>query len=89
MFLLEKSMPISLIVENSPRAVELLTEYGLSCMNCFLNQFDTLENGAMIHNMTEEYLEFMIDEINGELIKEHEKQKLNIKNKNVKRQSKM
>ncbi len=53
-----------------PRAIELLTEYGLSCANCFLNQFDSVEAGAQLHGMTEEEVNKMVEEINEQLKKE-------------------
>jgi hybrid cluster-associated redox disulfide protein len=61
---------ISDIALKYPRAVELLTEYGLFCASCFLSQFETVEMGAQVHGMTEKELETMIKEINGQLKKE-------------------
>lgn len=69
-FFLSKDMPISEISEQSPRAIELLSMYGLHCASCFANSFDTLENGALVHGMDEEEMETMIDEINEQLEKE-------------------
>lgn len=68
-YVLKKDVVISTIIDDSPKAVELLAEYGLFCVSCYLNQFDTLEMGAKIHNMTDLEVEKMIDEINGELRK--------------------
>ncbi len=58
------------ILEECPRAAELLAEFGLHCISCFANQFDTLEMGAQVHGMTDEEMQDMIDEINTELEKE-------------------
>lgn len=68
---IKKDSPISEITEKSPRAIELLTEYGLSCATCFLNQFDTVEAGAQLHGMTEGEIKKMISEINDVLKKEN------------------
>lgn len=65
--------PLGVIMQECPRAVELLAEYGLHCASCFANDFDTLEKGADMHNMTEEDMLAMIDEINTELEKEWRK----------------
>lgn len=58
------------IIKESPRAAELLTEYGLHCVNCFANEYDTLEQGSRLHNMSEDEMMEMIDEINAQLEKE-------------------
>lgn len=57
------------IVEKSPKAVELLAEYGLHCLSCFANQFDTLGQGALIHGYTDEEIDDIIKEVNEELKK--------------------
>lgn len=75
LYLLSKTDSITQIVENSPRAVELLIEYGISCTNCVLKQFDTLETGAQLHGMSEDEIQTMVDEIN-EVLKEEAKQKV-------------
>ncbi len=62
--------PVSIIGQECPRAAELLAEYGLHCANCYANENDTLETGAEMHNMTEEEMLEMIDEINTQLEKE-------------------
>lgn len=58
------------VANDSPRAAELLSEYGLHCLNCFFREFDTLEMGAKVHGMTDEELDAMINEINKQLKKE-------------------
>jgi len=69
-YTLTKTDRISEVAEKSPRAIKLLTEYGLHCANCFLNQFDTIESGAQIHGMTDEEIETMVAEINEQITKE-------------------
>ena len=69
-YVIKRDSLISDITKQSPRAIELLTEYGLSCANCFLNQFDNIENGAKLHGMTEGEIDKMIKEINSVLAKE-------------------
>jgi len=66
-FVLTKYDLLGVILEECPRAAELLAEYGLHCISCFANQYDTLEMGAQVHGMTDEEMQEMIDEINGEL----------------------
>lgn len=73
---------LSIILEECPRAAELLAEYGLHCVNCFANQYDSLETGASMHNMTEEEMQAMIDEINTQLEKEWREENKKV-NKNL------
>jgi len=68
-FQLSKDMIMSAIGMASPKAAELLAEYGLHCLTCFANQFDTLEQGAMVHGMDDDEIEDMITEVNKELLK--------------------
>lgn len=68
-FQLSKNMIMSAIGMKSAKAAELLAEYGLHCLNCFANQFDTLEQGGMVHGMDDDEIEDMINEVNAELRK--------------------
>lgn len=70
LYILTKYDLLGTITQECPRAAELLAEYGLHCINCFANQYDTLEMGASVHGMTDEELDDMINEINTELEKE-------------------
>lgn len=69
-YVLKKETLISDILRDCPKAAEYLAEYGLLCISCPLNQFDTLEIGAKIHHMNDKSLRKMINEINEELKKE-------------------
>ncbi|MEK7571915.1 MAG: disulfide oxidoreductase [Patescibacteria group bacterium] len=70
-YLLTKYSVLGDVAVESSRAAELLAEYGLHCANCFANGFDTLENGAKVHGMSDQEMEEMIDEINEELAKKN------------------
>lgn len=49
---LDPHMNMSDLTEVFPELVEVLTyEYGLHCVNCMLNEFDTLSQGAVIHGI--------------------------------------
>lgn len=79
-YILTKSDLLINIAKDSPRAAELLTEYGLHCLTCFLKEYETLEVGAQVHGMTDDELDNMIKEINTQLEKEwKEAQNSNIK----------
>ena len=66
-YTITKNDKISDLIEKCPKAVKMLTEYGLACSTCFLNQFDSVEAGAMLHGMSDEEIEKMVDEINSYL----------------------
>ena len=70
MFVLTRYDQMTSIMQECPRAAELLAEYGLHCVNCFMNEYDTLETGAQMHGMSEEEMLEMIEEINEQLEKE-------------------
>jgi len=61
---------LKIVVDECPRAGELLAEYGLHCVTCFANEFDTIATGAEMHSMTDDDVDTMIDEINEQLDKE-------------------
>lgn len=69
-YVLYKETILSEVMENYPKAGELLSLYDLHCANCFINSLDTLENGAKLHGMSDVEIEKMIDEINIELKKD-------------------
>ena len=63
-FVVKKDTRISEIIEKSPKAVEVLLEHGLNCATCFLGQFETLEQGAKLHGMTDKEIEKLVKKIN-------------------------
>lgn len=52
------------IVYKYPAAAQVLTDFGLHCVGCFASSFDTIEQGAQIHEMDEEEVDELIEEIN-------------------------
>lgn len=74
-YVLKKDTLISDILRDCPKAAEYLAEYGLLCISCPLNQFDTLEAGAKIHSLSDKALQKMINEVNQKLKKDYEKSK--------------
>jgi hypothetical protein len=74
-YVLTRYDSFSVILQECPRAGELLSEYGLHCASCFLNEYDSVEIGAGRHGMDEAAMLEMLDEINGQLEKEWRAQK--------------
>jgi hybrid cluster-associated redox disulfide protein len=52
------------LVKSYPQTAPLLLEYGLHCVGCFANDYDTIEMGARVHGMTDEEVGEMIDRVN-------------------------
>ena len=62
--IITKNMNLGEVVFKYPEAAEVLTDYGLSCVGCFASSFDTIEQGAKIHQLSDEELEEVIERIN-------------------------
>lgn len=57
-------MPLSELIELYPELAEILTnEYGLHCVNCMISDFDTLEQGALIHGIEGEFFLEMVSRL--------------------------
>ena len=52
------------LVKSYPQTAPIMLEYGLHCVGCFANQFDTIEMGARIHGMTDEEVDEMVERLN-------------------------
>ncbi len=52
------------LVKSYPQAAAILLEYGLHCVGCFANTYDTVEMGARVHGMTDEEVDEMIGRVN-------------------------
>lgn len=59
-----KDSNIAQLVMKYPQVAEVLLDYGLHCVGCFANSFDSLEAGAKIHGFTEEEVDDMVTRIN-------------------------
>ena len=59
-----KETPIKELIENHPEVEEILMGYGLHCVGCHFSEFDTLEDGAMMHGLSNEDIELMLKDVN-------------------------
>lgn len=46
-----KDMTIAEVLEICPRAVEILNAHGMGCFACMAAEAETIEQGALMHNM--------------------------------------
>ena len=56
-------------IQYAPAAAVML-DYGLHCVGCFANRFDTVENGALLHGLSEEEIDQMLKEVNEAVAKD-------------------
>lgn len=75
----DRQTNLGAIVRQWPATAKVMLDYGLHCAGCLANQFDTVEQGAAIHGMSEEELNEMLGRIN-ETIKNPPKETENEKN---------
>lgn len=59
-----KDTNIAELVFDHKEAAEVLLDYGLHCVGCSLNAFDTVEQGAKIHGMAGDEIDEMITRLN-------------------------
>lgn len=58
------------LVEQNPDLVAVLTEeYGFHCVGCMAASMETLEQGALVHGMTDDQIEKMVKDFNKRLSK--------------------
>lgn len=59
------------VAKSYPAAAQVMLSYGLHCVGCFANAYDTVEMGARIHGMTETEVKEMLAQINEAIDKAH------------------
>jgi len=59
-----RSKNIAELITEHPEVSEVLMAFGLNCVMCYASQYDTLEEGAKVHQMSDEEIDEMIEEIN-------------------------
>lgn len=67
-------MTIGDLVEKFPAAADVMLGYGLHCVGCAVNPYETIEQGALGHGMSEDMIKGMLDEINLVITKKPEYQ---------------
>ena len=60
----EKDTNLAQLIMDHPGTAEILLDYGLHCVGCFANSFDTIEMGAKIHGFSDEEVGEMITRLN-------------------------
>lgn len=66
---IQKETNLAELLDAHPEAAEMLLDYGLYCAGCMAAGFDTVEQGAQLHGMSEQEIQEMIDYLNDNLSK--------------------
>ena len=64
-----KDMTVGDIIENYPDTAEIMMAHGLYCFGCSVNTSESLEMGAKSHDIPEQEINLMINEINEHISK--------------------
>lgn len=59
-----KEMTVGAIIEKYPELADTMTQYGLHCVGCHANPFETLEEGTVGHGMPNEQLQQLVVALN-------------------------
>lgn len=46
-----KGMLIGDVLEKYPQSVEIFSKYGFHCIGCMISPYESLEDGAAVHNI--------------------------------------
>ncbi len=63
-----KDMNLADVVFKFPKTAEVLLDYGLHCIGCAANSFDTIEMGAKVHGMSDSEIAEMVARLNEVII---------------------
>lgn len=59
-----REMLIGELVQQFPKAAFVMQQYGFHCAGCAISQYETLEQGARTHGMSDEELDEMLEDLN-------------------------
>ncbi len=62
-----KDTNLGMLVAKYPEVSGILLDYGLHCVGCIANTYDSLEAGARIHGYSDEEIQEMVDRVNKEI----------------------
>ncbi|MBL7147565.1 MAG: DUF1858 domain-containing protein [Nanoarchaeota archaeon] len=59
-----KNMKLGDVISKHPKTIEIFLKNGLHCVGCHVASFETIEQGAKAHGMSDKNIENMIKELN-------------------------
>jgi len=61
---ISRGMTLGEVVSKYPDSVPIMLNYGLHCVGCHVAAYETVEQGAKAHGMTDEDIDKMLAEMN-------------------------
>jgi len=55
---------IGQVMKKHPKAAGVMLKYGLHCVGCHVNQYESIRQGAMGHGMPDDMIENMVSDLN-------------------------
>ena len=71
--IITKDMTIGEVVGKYPETASVMLSYGLHCVGCSVNPYETIENGCLGHGMDEKTVDKLVKEINNALNKKEKR----------------
>ena len=59
-----KDYNLAKLIMDYPGTDEVLLDYGLHCVGCFANAFDSIEAGSKVHGFSDEEIQEIVDRLN-------------------------
>ena len=59
-----KDMILGDVLAKYPQLATVMLEYGLHCVGCMANTWDSIEAGSKIHSMPDEIIDQMVEDMN-------------------------
>lgn len=59
-----KNMKLGEVISKYPKTIEVFLKNGLHCVGCHVASFETIEQGAKAHGMTDKNIEELLKELN-------------------------
>jgi len=61
---ISKKTKLNEVLEQKPKAAEILFEAGMHCLGCPMTMQESLEDGCLAHGMSKKEIEELIKELN-------------------------
>ncbi len=59
-----KNMTLGEAIQKYPESAEIMMNYGLHCIGCHVATWETIEQGALSHGMSNKEIDKMVKDIN-------------------------
>ncbi len=80
-----KDMTIGEVVAKYPETAEIMMGYGLHCIGCHVNPYESIEGGALGHGMSPETVQQMVKEMNEAAAGSNDGKEINLSDSAVKK----